>query len=287
MTKKKKKRIVRVIILIIIVAWMITCQFTMQFRTPDSELKKAFKENNIDLFTGTKKIDEHAIHFAKTGNDTASTLFFIHGTPGSLSNYERYLADTQLSDNFRLISIDRPGFGYSDFGNTMNMEHQANLISSLIDSLTNNKPLYIIGHSLAGPLAIKLAAMNPSVVNGVIVLAGSTDPSQEPPRWWRPIVKYSPLRWMIPTSWRYSNEEQYWLKDDLIILKEDFSKVVCPVYIFHGDKDELVPIENADYTKRMLVNSKSVNTKIFPGGDHFMVWNKYDEIKSQLLKLKD
>ena len=266
---------------------MITCQFIMQFREPDNHLKKIFKENGIDIFTATAKINEHDLHYAKTGNDTASTLFFIHGTPGSLGNYGRYLADSELIHHYRLISIDRPGFGYSDFGNTMDLEHQANLISSLIDSLANNKPFYFIGHSLAGPLAVKLGAMKSSVAGGVLVLAGSTDPAQEPSRWWRPIITYSPLRWMIPTSWRYSNEEQYWLKDDLVKLKDDFPNVICPVHIFHGDKDDLVPIANADYTKRMLVNSKNVITTIFRGGNHFMVWNKYDEIKKQLLQLEN
>ena len=80
---------------------------------------------------------------------------------------------------------------------------------------------------------------------------------------------------------------QYWLKDDLIKLKDYLPKVTCPVYIFHGDKDELVPIANADYTKRMLVNSKKAVTIIFPGGDHFMVWNKYDEIKKKLLNIEN
>ena len=266
---------------------MITCQFIMQFRVTDDHLKKIFKENGVSLFIGTTKIGGHELHYVKTGNDTASTLFFIHGTPGSLSNYGRYLADSELIRRYRLVSVDRPGFGYSDFGNTMDLAHQANLISSLIDSLSNSKQVYLVGHSLGGPLVAKLAAMKPSVVIGILVLAGSVDPSQEPSRWWRPIITYTPLRWMIPTSWRYSNEELYWLKDDLVKLKDDFPNVRCPVYIFHGDKDENVPVANADYTKKMFVNSKNVVTTIFPGGDHFIVWNKYDEIKKKLLDLQN
>jgi hypothetical protein len=37
----------------------------------------------------------------------------------------------------------------------------------------------------------------------------------------------------------------------------------------------------------MPVDSKKVTTTIFPGGAHFMVWNKYDEIKEQLPDLKN
>ncbi len=283
MNKKKRKRIIKISIFLLMIAWMIICQFIMQFRERDDYLKNKFKEKGIDLFTATVKIGDHDIHYGKTGTDSASTLFFIHGTPGSLNDFGMYLADSELTRHYRLISVDRPGFGYSDFGNTMDLEHQAKLISLLIDSLSNNKPVYLIGHSLAGPLVIKLAAMKTSTVGGILVLAGSTDPSQEPARWWRPIITYSPLRWMIPTALRYSNEEQYWLKDDLVKLKDDFPGVTCRVHIFHGDNDDLVPAANAGYTKKMLVNSKNVTTTIFPRGDHFMVWNKYEEIKKQLL----
>lgn len=284
MNKKKRKRTIQISFVILLITWMIICQFIMQFREPDERLVKRFREKGVGLLTRTIKIDGHDLHYAKTGKDTAATLLFIHGTPGSLSNYERYLADSDLFNRFRVVSVDRPGFGYSDFGNTMDMEHQAKLIAALVDSLSNNRPVYLIGHSLAGPLVVKLAAMKPSVINGITVLAGSTDPSKEPSRWWRLLITYSPIRWMIPTSWRYSNEEQYWLKDDLVQLKKDFAKVICPVHIFHGDKDELVPVANARYTKEMLVNSKMVTVTIFPGGDHFLVWNRYEDIKAQLLK---
>ena len=83
MNKKKRKRIIRVAILVLLIAWMITCQFIMQFREPDDYLRKVFKEKGIDLFTATIKIDGHELHYAKTGNDTALSLLFIHGTPGS------------------------------------------------------------------------------------------------------------------------------------------------------------------------------------------------------------
>jgi pimeloyl-ACP methyl ester carboxylesterase len=287
MNRKTKKRIIKISILVLIGSWMVTCQFIMQFRVTDDHLERGFEEHGIDFFIGTTRIDGHDLHYAKTGIDTASTLLFIHGTPGSLNDYHPYLTDSELVAHYRLISIDRPGFGYSDFGNTIDIEHQASLISALIDSFSNQKRIYLMGHSLAGPLVIKLAALKPSVISGIIILAGSVDPSLEPAGWWRPIVIYSPLRWMIPTSWRYSNEEQYWLKDDLVKLKNDFPNVSCPVYIFHGDKDENVPVANVGYAKNMLVNSKNVSIKIFEGGDHFLVWNKYDEIKRQLLKLEN
>jgi pimeloyl-ACP methyl ester carboxylesterase len=186
---------------------------------------------------------------------------------------------------YRLISIDRPGLGYSDFGNTLNLQKQSALISLLLHSLSNGKPVHLVGHSLGGPLIVKIAADHPELVSSLVILAGAVDPSLEKKEYWRPVLTYTPLRWLVPSAMRYSNEELWYLKKDLKKLVDDFAKVTCPVLIFHGDKDNLVPIANVEYAKKMLTHAASVNTTIFSGANHFIVWTKYGEIKDALLRL--
>jgi pimeloyl-ACP methyl ester carboxylesterase len=59
--------------------------------------------------------DGHNLHYIETGNAQKPTLI-LHGSPGSWNAFKEYLQDTTLLKKYRMIAIDRPGFGYSDFG---------------------------------------------------------------------------------------------------------------------------------------------------------------------------
>ena len=274
-----------IILGIILAVWVILAQSCMQFRISDNDAKKKFSDAGVALYTETVTVDGFNMHYVKTGNDSFPTLFFVHGSPGSWEAFSRYLEDKDLLAKYRMISVDRPGFGDSEFGNAKNLNDQSRLISPLLSLTKNSKPVYIIGHSLGGPMAIRLAADNPEFFLGIVLLAGSVDPAEEKPEKWRPILYRTPLKFLVPGAMRPSNEELWYLKNDLLLLKKDFSKIDCPVYIIHGDKDNLVPVGNAAYAKEMLVNAKKVETKILPGASHFIPWQHYDEIKEVLMGL--
>lgn len=269
----------------ILIAWIIFAQSCMTFRKADSEMKKEFDKKGVTLTTVTEKIDGRNIHYAQTGADSLPTIYFIHGTPGSWDAFAGYLQDKELLQHFRLISVDRPGFGYSDFGDAANLQRQSELISPLFYKLANGKPAYLAGHSLGGPMILKLSADNSSFFSGLVILAGSVDPAEEKPEKWRPIIFKTPLNWLVPGAMRPSNVELWYLKKDLVYLVADFKKITCPVFILHGDKDVLVPVHNVEYIKNMLVNAVSVSVTIFPGENHFIPWTKFKEIKDVLLRL--
>ena len=279
-------RMIAILIGIILITWVIAAQFIFQFRTPDRAARKQFSDNDIKIDFSTYTIEGRNIHYAKTGNDTLPTLFFIHGSPGAWDVFEGYLANKQLLEKFRMISVDRPGFGYSDFGRSENLATQSTMISPLFHQLDNGKSRYLVGHSSGGPLIIKLAADNPGMFSALVVLAGSVDPALEEKESWRVPLMYFPLKYMVPGAMRPSNKELWYLKTDLVKLKEDLPKINIPVYIVHGDKDNMVPVGNADYLKKMLVNSPHVELNILRGANHFIPWMHDEEIKEVLLRLR-
>jgi pimeloyl-ACP methyl ester carboxylesterase len=284
----KRKRLMKTFIIIgaILFIWLILAQSCMKFRISDSEAKQKFTANNVQLFTETIEVDGFSMHYAKTGNDTFPTLFFVHGSPGSWDAFSVYLRDKNLLSKYRMVSVDRPGFGYSEFGNAKNLDEQSKLISPLLKMLSNKKPIYVIGHSLGGPMAVKLDADNPGIFSGMVLLAASVDPAAENPEKWRPVLYKTPLKYFLPGAFRPSNEELWYLKKDLKYLADDFSKVTCPVWIIHGDKDKFVPVSNADYAKKMLVNAKSVEIKILKDAPHFIPWEPwYKDVKEVLMRL--
>jgi pimeloyl-ACP methyl ester carboxylesterase len=86
----------------------------------------------------------------------------------------------------------------------------------------------------------------PELVDGLIIVAGSIDPELEPDEtWFRAPLATPFLSWILPRSLRASNEEIYHLKPELQKLLPYWKDVRCPVIVIQGQKDSLVPKENA------------------------------------------
>ena len=270
----------------LLLLWLVLAQSCMKFRTSDAKARQQFAAAGVPLLTNVVQVNQFPLHYAQTGADSLPTIVFVHGTPGSWDAFSSYLRNKELLQYFRLISIDRPGFGYSNFGRAMNLQQQTNLIAGWMDQVHNGKPFMLVGHSLGGPLVLKLAAARPQLVSNVVVLAGSQDPAAEKPEKWRPVLFKTPLNYLVPGALRPSNEELWYLKKDLYDMKPDYNNITCPVYLVHGNKDMLVPYSNMAYTQRMLTQAASVGVTTFENENHFIVWTKKAEIVTLLLHLR-
>ena len=287
MKSKGKRRFKRIflVLLVIIALWIISGQLFVKFRTSDATAKAGFKKAGIELKTETITLNNNHLHYVQTGSDSMPSLVFIHGSPGSWDGFEDYLKDKVLGAKYRMIAIDRPGFGYSDYGNVMQMKKQVDLIDALLQRLQNNKPMYLVGHSLGGPMIVWLAGENPGMYNGLVILAGSVDPAEEKPETWRKIFNNPVLGWLLPGAFRQSNSELLNFKKGVYDLQPMFAGVKCKVVIVHGAKDSFVPPGNATFAKNKLIHALSVKTIMIPGASHFIPWQHYAEIKKVLLNL--
>lgn len=274
-----------IVLSIIMVAWVIIAPSCMQFRISDSKAKEDFTKLGIDLQVRDLKVNGRKLHYVQTGLDTLPTLLFVHGSPGSWNAFQSYLGDSLLLQKYRMVSVDRPGFGYSDFGQAMHLDAQTSMMMPLIEQLRNGKPIYLVGHSLGGPLVVMLASRAPEWIQGIVVIAGSVDPAEEAPERWRNVLDKTPLYYFVPGAFRPSNRELAYFKRDVNLLVSDFEKVTCKVYLVHGDKDTFVPPGNVAYAQSQLKNAAKVDALMFPGANHFIPWTRYDQIRNLLLNL--
>ena len=252
---------------------------------PDTKAIQVFSIKGLTLITQTVDINGYNMHYVKTGNDTLPTLFFVHGSPSGWIAYMKYMQDKELLSKYRMIAIDRPGFGYSNFGDAKNLHEQSKLINHVVRSIQNGKPIYAVGHSLGAPMITKLQVDYENIFSGLVFLAASVDPDLEEPERWRYVMKKPVLNYLLPGAFRPSNEELLYLKNDLKYLDKEWEKITCPVWIIHGDKDTNVPVENVDYAKKKLTKAKSVEVKILQEGNHYIQSNRYDDIKEVLMRL--
>ncbi|MDN3658594.1 alpha/beta hydrolase [Ferruginibacter paludis] len=57
------------------------------------------------------------------------------------------------------------------------------------------------------------------------------------------------------------------------------------MFIVHGTEDPLVPVGNAMYAQKKLVNAASVKLTLIQGANHFIPWKNHDTIKQVLMNL--
>lgn len=260
----------------------------MTFRSNSKEVDEYFKKKDVDGTQLSYKVGFRDIHYVKAGDQTKPLVVFIHGSPGSLTAFIHFLADTSLLRQTEMISTDRPGFGYSNFGNGVGSLHeQCEILLPMIEANKNGRPVILVGHSLGGPLIARMAFEHPDLIDGLVIVAGSIDPELEPNEtWFRAPLATPFLSWVLPRSLRASNEEIYHLKPELEEMLPMWAEIRCPVIVIQGKKDSLVPAANADFAKKMLVNAP-VEFIFKDDMDHFVPWSNPELIQEAIVTLID
>lgn len=286
MTSKTKKRL-KSGFLIFLGCWVIFAQSCMKFRISDSKAEEEFAQRGLQVSFKYTDVNETGVHYVKAGADDLPTLFFVHGSPGSWDAFKIYMMDSSLLRHFRIISVDRPGFGYSSFGTALHLDEQCLLINKIIQKENNQKPVHLVGHSIGGPVIVKLAQDYPSEISSLTILAGSISPKDEPNEYWRYLFLHTPLHVLMPGAFRPSNDEIVYFKKDLYRLDTGYTALKMPVTFIHGDKDKFVTVKNVDYGKKKLANNSNVKIIIIPGAGHFIPWEHFGLIKTHLLTLSE
>ena len=276
------------IFLVLTVLLMFKLNSCLQFRESPQSLSKKFTKRNLDLQLKTIEVEGRKLHFIRTsfGDSTKPLAVFVHGSPGASDNFQDNLYDTVLRAHYEMISVDRPGFGHSDFGKSMPaLKDQAAFIAGLLDSFQNRK-IVLVGHSYGGPVIVRMAADFPDKIAALLIVAGSVDPALEPKEWWRKPANTTFGKLLIPKAMEVSNQEILTLKHDLEVLKTSWDKVHQPVYFLQGEKDHLVPPENADFARKYLINSTWVKINKVKDMNHFFPFTRHEMITEALLEIK-
>lgn len=232
------------------------------------------------------------LRYTRAGDASAQRLIFIHGSPGSSEDYADYLVNPP--PGFEVLAVDRLGYGASitrtsmggreDHAEVLSFQEQADAIEPLLVERGGKWPI-LVGHSLGGPIAARLAADNPERVGGLLILAGSLDPAYEHPRWYNEVLDWTVVTWIAPRPITHSNREMFAAGEQETLLAGVLNKVVCPVTIIHGTEDPLVPFGNMAYTKRMMTSAARIETIEVPKEGHFLPWKQEGLVREAVEKL--
>ncbi|MET3945951.1 cation diffusion facilitator CzcD-associated flavoprotein CzcO/pimeloyl-ACP methyl ester carboxylesterase [Arthrobacter sp. UYCu512] len=130
----------------------------------------------LDL-PGTGHVDVGGARFRYRKTGSGDPMLLLHGIGQSLEDWNEQ--HERLAARHTLISVDLPGFAYSDrLSGPATLAKLAGSLPAFLDAVGVHEPLPVIGNSLGGAVAMKLAADHPDRVSA-LVLANSAGFGQE------------------------------------------------------------------------------------------------------------
>ena len=129
-----------------------------EMENPTTWPKKIFTDTGVD------------ISYREFGDPNGSPILYFHGVPSS-SLHGSFFASAATYLAVRLISVDRPGLGESDYYSAYTVRGWAENILSMTEEWKSKK-FSVIGFSGGGPYAAGCAYVMPSRLEKVAIVNG-------------------------------------------------------------------------------------------------------------------
>lgn len=257
------------------VALLPGCRFGMDYSGDESGIERRALE--LDEPAGRRL--SYLVH----GDPTEPRVIFVHGSPGSAAMYADYLRD--LSDEAEVIAVDRLGYNHSaESGVVVSFEEQAASIAPLLVERDGLYPI-VVGHSLGGPIAARLAADHPDRVGALVIVAGGLNPELEDPRWYNEVARWWIVYPFLADFLRTSNREMWACREQVELLDAELDEIRCPTVVFHGTSDSLVPFETIEYTIERFDDNPYLFVRVLIGEDHSITKLRREEVLETIREL--
>jgi pimeloyl-ACP methyl ester carboxylesterase len=223
------------------------------------------------------------VAFVDTAPDSTSMpVVLVHGSPGSSRVFQAVTAD--LSEHFRVIVPDLPGFGASTRALPDYSFHaHAKYLIELFDALQIRK-VHLIGFSMGGGVVLSLADMAPERVASIVMLSAIGVQEQEllgnyyanhvlhgvqlGGLWLlREAAPHFGLLDRMDLSVEYARN---FYDSDQRPLRSELLRYKGPMLIIHGTRDPRVPVAAALEHHRLVPQSELT----LIDGNHFMVFQR-------------
>ncbi len=112
---------------------------------------------------------EKRINYQILGDDTSPKLVFLHGIMGQGRNWSSIAK--KFSKNFQCLVYDQRGHGQSWHPEKgFQLGDYANDLSELLEHLGWDEPIYLVGHSMGGRVALYFADQHPELVKKLVIV---------------------------------------------------------------------------------------------------------------------
>lgn len=113
-------------------------------------------------------IQDH-LHYQIIGEDTSPKLVFLHGIMGQGRNWASIAK--RFSRNYQCLIYDQRGHGRSFHPSSgFELEDYSRDLEELLDFLGWSGPIYLVGHSMGGRVALHFADRHPERVDRLVIV---------------------------------------------------------------------------------------------------------------------
>lgn len=258
----------------------------MSFRYSDAKIMEKFAEDRAAPAIGRQLFEDKEIRYLLHEHDASLPyVVFIHGAPGSLIDYLGFFKDEKLNTHFNLLSIDRPGYGYSDFGQSeTSLKKQAEALMEVVNSVCKNNNVIVVGHSYGGPIALMMEARFPQTFKSTLLLAPAIDPDHEKEIRIAALGVNPVTSWLVPPALRVAADEKTTHVSELQKLEPLLRNINIPICHMHGTEDSLVAYANVAFSEKHF-SDHNLEIVTLENVDHFLPWSHHELIVDKLVQM--
>lgn len=207
----------------------------------------AFPESFAEVNLPVDGATIHALHF-KTA-DAKGVILYFHGNAGSLSSWG-YVAPDFTGRHYDVLVVDYRGYGKSTgrIQNEQMLHDDAAAVHDYVKTIYREEQIILYGRSIGTGIACRVAMQNKP---RMLILESPYFSLKDIANRFIPFMPAA----LIDTVFKYPLRTDLWIP-----------QVACPVYLFHGTQDEIIPFDSSTRLEG-LIKSKHELIAI-PGGGH-------------------
>jgi pimeloyl-ACP methyl ester carboxylesterase len=281
-----KKFLLVTVLFIVTIFFFSSCFLVGRYMKSDKELAEHYENAKIKPSYRHSVFNDRKLHYAVlSANDTLPLLVMIHGAPGAWYGYMNLTDDSLLQHRFKIVSVDRLGYGKSGYGKEeLSIKMQAEAIRQIIEKEnTNNKKIYLLGRSYGAPIAAWLAINHPDEIEKLVLASPVIDPEKEKFYWFSEIGKSKLVQWMLPDMLNVATREKFSHQKEMQKMLPEWKKLCTPTYVLVGEEDNIADTANFTFARKHFTSCPAVFMKLKNTG-HQITQQQPELIKNLLLE---
>jgi pimeloyl-ACP methyl ester carboxylesterase len=260
------------------------CHYPVRILT-DAQIEKHYRDRPVKPEIKYIVYKNLHIRYALVGDSTRPLLLIIHGAPGAWYSAMKLLDNADLQKNFRMIAIDRAGYGRSDYGvSEPSIQTHVEYLEKIVDEYSHNEPIYIMGSSFGAPIAASFAMQHPQRIKELYLVSPVIDPASEKFFWFSYVGRLGFISMFLPGYLNVAGDEKFAHRSQLKALKPHWGEITAKTYVFMGKKDNLASLNNLEFARKHLVNARDPEFYLFENTGHAIIYQRSDFLISLLLK---